>query len=59
MGFLPSEVGTVRIFLGMSLGLCPLDIPREILTVPPSDGENISFLHACASPGAKFYFKSK
>ena len=43
MLFSPSEVGTVSIFLGISLGLRPREIPRKILTVPPSDGENISF----------------
>ena len=42
MLFSPSEVGTVSIFLGISLGLRPREIPQKILTVPPSDGENIS-----------------
>jgi hypothetical protein len=45
MLFSPSEVGTVSIFLGISLGLRPREIPRKILTVPPSDGENISFYY--------------
>merc|ERR1711873_75892 len=45
MLFSPSEVGTVSIFLGIFLGLCPREIPQKILTVPPSDGENISDCH--------------
>ena len=45
MGFSPSEVRTVGIFLGMSLRLRPRDIPRKVPTVPPSDGEKISFVH--------------
>ena len=39
----PSEVRVAWVFLGISLGLRPREIPRKILTVPPSDGENISY----------------
>ena len=38
--FSPSEGGTVRIFRGISRGRSPREIPRKILTVPTSDGEN-------------------
>ena len=38
--FSPSEGGTVSIFRGISRGRSPREIPRKILTVPTSDGEN-------------------
>ena len=38
--FSPSEEGTLRIFRGMSQGRSPRDIPRKILTLLTSDGEN-------------------
>ena len=43
MSFFPSEVRVAWVFLGISLGLRPREIPWKILTVPPSDGENISY----------------
>ena len=36
MLFSPSEVRTVSIFLGISLGLCPREIPQKTQSTPPS-----------------------
>ena len=38
MLFSLSEVGTVSIFLRISLGLCPREIPRKTQTFPPEIG---------------------
>ena len=44
MLLLPSKLGQVQIFLGISLGLHPREIPRNICTCPRLDGRNIPLL---------------
>ena len=43
MQYLPSKLGRVWLFLGMSLGLRPRDIPRKSQTLPRLDGRYIPF----------------
>ncbi len=40
----PSEVRVAWVFLGISLGLRPREIPRKTQATPPSDGKSIPFL---------------
>ena len=42
--FLCGKLGKVDKFLGMSLGLCPRDIPRNLSTFPRFPHKNIIFL---------------
>ena len=40
----PSEVGVAWVFLGISLGLRPREIPRKTQATPPSEGKSVSIL---------------
>ena len=40
----PSEVRVAWVFLGISLGLRPREIPRKTQATPPSEGKSVSFL---------------
>lgn len=42
MSFFPSEDRVAWVFLGISLGLCPREIPRKTHATLPSDGKNIT-----------------
>ena len=41
----PSEVRVAWVFLGISLGLHPQEIPRKTQAIHPSDGKNITVLY--------------
>ena len=45
MSFFPSEVRVAWVFLGISLGLRPREIPWKTHATLPSDGKNITMFH--------------
>ena len=47
----PSEVRVAWVFLGISLGLRPREIPRKTQATPPSEGKSVSLFSRAQSIG--------